>query len=344
MIIRMNGLVPPNVSINGRFLTNANGDIDTGDLGYEYLISTLSELRAETIEQKFYKIAPGDFMPVDVGFGAFSEEIIQNRTIQSGGSFYAGDIDTNSEASRIAQVDVGLDKIRMPNQNWAKTALWSIIDIAKSAKASNWDVLADKLKSVKTDWDLGIQETAFLGHPTVAGMTGLLNNAEVNINTTLITVPISEMSETQFNAFLAQALALYFANSNDTQDKPDTFVMPASDYLGLTSFTSTTFNNISKIEAMLNAFRKATDNPNFKIKGLSYAQANRNSDRGINKNRYALYKDDPDVLKLNIPVDFTMLEAGTADNFKWTQPAHGQYSGVLINREREVFYIDETAT
>ena len=41
-----------------------------------------------------------------------------------------------------------------------------------------------------------------------------------------------------------------------------------------------------------------------------------------------------------IPVDFTMLEARTLNSFDWEQLAYGQYSGVLVNREREVLYID----
>lgn len=342
MIMRMNGLLPGHMTIGGQMLTNANGDIDTSGIGYQYLIDTLSEIRAEVVEQKFYTIAPADFMPVDVGFGAWMDEIVQNLTFQTGGGFFDGDIDTNADTGRMAQVDTGLSPIRMPIITWAKQVVWTIADIAKAAAASNWDLVSGKMESLKTDWDLGIQEVAFLGHPAKPLVTGLLNDPEVNINTTLIPVPISSMTETQFSALVAGILAAYFTNSNDTEDKPDTFVIPANDYLGLTAPTSTTFMNISKIEYLNNSFQKATDNPNFRIKGLAYAQDNRNIDRGIDKNRYVLYKSDPKTMKLTIPVDFTMLESATANNFNWTQPAHGQYSGLLINRKREVLYLDET--
>ena len=344
MLLNTAGLLKPFMTVEGKILTNANGDIDTSGLGYQYVIDTLTEIRSNVIKQKFYKTAPGDFMPVDVGFGAWNDEIVQNLTIQSGGDFYSGDIDTSSDTSRLAQVDAGIAPIRMPNQIWAKQALWTIVDIAKSAAAGNWDAVASKIESLKTDWDLGVQETAFLGHPSISGMTGLLNNADVNINTTLITVPISEMSETQFTSFVSSVLGLYFGNSNNTQDKPDMLVMPADDYLGLVGPTSSTFMNISKIEYLQNAFVKATDNPGFQIKGLAYAQSAINASRSITKNRYILYKNDPDVMKLNIPVDFTMRDARSANDFNWTQPAVGQYSGLLVNRPREMYYIDETAT
>lgn len=342
MIIRMNGMLPGHMTVHGKLLTNQNGDIDTSGLGYQYMIDTLSEIRSEVIEQKFYRVAPADYMPVDVGFGAWNDEVIQNLTFYTGGSFFDGDIDTQSDTGRMAQVDTALAPIRMPIVTWGKQSVWTIADIAKAAAASNWDLVAGKMESQKTDWDLGVQEVAFLGHPSISTLTGLLNDGEVNINTTLITTPISSMTETQFNALVSGLLSAYFANSNDTEDKPNTFIIPATDYLGLTGPVSETYPNISKIEYLNNSFQKGTDNPNFKVLPLSYSQSNRNSARGVNQNRYVLYKNDPKTLKMTIPVDFTMLESATANNFNWTQPAYGQYSGCLINRKREVLYIDET--
>jgi len=150
------------------------------------------------------------------------------------------------------------------------------------------------------------------------------------------------MSSTEFTAFVAGLLPAYFANSNDTA-LPDTFVIPNSDYLGLGVPYSESFPNISKLQYMLDFLQKMTGNANFQILGLSYAQSNRNTDRGVGKNRYTLYKNDAETMKMAIPVDFTMLEADTTNKINWQQPAYGQYSGVLVSRKREVLYLDETA-
>lgn len=336
------GLNLPNFVADGRRLLNANGDIDTSSAGYQYIIDTLSYIRSNVIEQKFYEIAIADFIPVDVGEGAWMEDIIQNVTYNTGGSFFEGDIDTQTETNRIAQVGAGLDKISMPVKTWAKGTGWTIMEVAKAAAANNWDVVESKMRSLKKNWDLGVQETAFLGHPDLT-ITGLLNDAEVTINTTLITKSLSSMSETEFTAFVAGLLPAYFANSNDTT-LPDTFVIPNSDYLGLGVPYSSSFPNISKLQYMLDFLQKMTGNPNFQILGLSYAQSNRNTNRGIAKNRYTLYKNDPETMKMAIPVDFTMLEADTTNKINWQQAAYAQYSGVLVNRKREVLYLDETAT
>lgn len=328
--------------IGGRKLTNANGDIDVTSTGYQYIIDTLSYIRANVIEQKFYEVDIAAYVPMDVGEAAWMEEIVQNLIFNTGGSFYQGDVDTQGDTSRLAQVGTAVAPIRMPVKTWAKATGWTIMEISKAAAANRWDVVESKLKSLKKNWDLGIQETAFLGHPD-GTVTGLLNSAEVNINTTLITVPLTIMSEAQFTSFVGGLLGAYFINSNSTQ-LPDTFVIPTDDYLGLAVPYSTTFPNISKLQYLLDSLTRMTANPNFQILPLAYAQSAINAERGLSKNRYVLYKRDADDLAMSIPVDFTMLEADTTNKINWQQAAYGQYSGVLVNRKRGILYLDETST
>jgi len=336
-----NGLPLPQF-IGGRRLLNANGDIDASSSGYEYLITTLSYIRSKIVEQKFYEIAFGDYIPVDVGEGAWMEEIVQNLTFNTGGSFYSGDVDIQAETGRLAMVGAGLGKISMDVKTWAKGTGWTIMEISKAAAANNWDVVESKLRSLKKNWDLGVQETAFLGHPD-GTLTGLLNTSEVTINTSLITVTIAAMSAAQFTTFVAGLLPAYFTNSNSTS-LPDTLIIPNDSYLGLGVPYSTTFPNISKLQYMLDFLQRMTGNANFRILGLSYAQSAINASRSITKNRHVLYRNNPDTMKMAIPVDFTMLEADTSNKINWQQAAYGQYSGVLVNRKREVLYLDQTAT
>ena len=319
-------------------LLNAAGDIDPASAGYQYAIRTLSYIRSQIIEQKFYEIAIADYMPVEVGEGSWSEEIVQNLTFMQSGSFYDGDVTNQDQTGRLAQVNTGLDPIRMRTQIWAKATGWSIMEIERAAAAANWDVVESKLTSLKKNWDLGIQETAFLGHPD-GEITGLLNDSEVTINTTLIPVTLRAMTEAQFTTFVGGLLPAYFANSNDTAI-PDTFIIPNDDFLGLGVPYSPSFPNISKYQYLLDTLRATTGNTNFQILGLSYAQATRNASRGLNENRYVLYKNDPETLNMRIPVDFTMLEADTTNRMNWQQAAYGQYSGVLVNRKRELLYLD----
>ena len=327
------------VSILGMPLTNANGAIDPATTGFDYVTRTTSEIRAEIIEQTFYEVAPADFMPVDVGEAAWKDEIIQNLTYDLAGDFFQGDVDTLTGNGRISEVGTAMAPIRMKTVIWAKAAKWNVSEVSQAAASSNWDPIEGKMSTLKRNWDLGIQEVAFLGHPTETTVTGLLNNSEVTINTTLITKSLTSMSETEFTTFIGAAIGVYFANTNSTT-LPDTFLLPTDDFLGLTVPYSATYPNISKIAYMQDAFEKATANSNFQIKSLAYCQSANNAIRGIDKERYVFYKNEKKTLKMTIPVDFNMFESRTTNGLFWEQPAMGQYSGVLINKVPEVLYCD----
>jgi hypothetical protein len=323
-------------SILGKSMFNSNGDVDVNSTGFKYIISTLSYIRSKIIEQKFFEVDIADYLPVDVGEAAFSDEIVQNTEFYTGGSFFEGDVDQGG--SRISQVDATMVANKMPVRNWRKKVNWTLFEIQQAAVASRWDPVEAKMRSLKKNWDLGIQELAFLGRPGDTVMTGLLNNAVVTINTTRITKKISAMAASDFSTFIAGILGDYYANSNSTT-LPDTFVMPTADYLGLGVLVPGTVGTypVSMKQYLENMFKSMTNNDKFKILPVAYATA-ANSRSDFTKDRYVLYRRDPETLSLSIPVDYTMAEPRTVDSMDWLQLAYGQYSGVLVNRPREVLY------
>jgi len=326
------------LTVKGLPLFNSSGDIDVSASGFKFLIDSMSFIRAQVIKQVFYEISIADYLPVDVGEAAWKSEVVQNLEFYEGGSFSEGC--TNQGGSRTATVDTALSQIRMPVRTWKKKAAWNIAQIAEAANVGNWDPVEAKLRSLKKNWDLGIQELAFNGLPGDTDLTGFLTNASVNINTTLISEDVSGMSDTEFQAFVKGLLNAYYANSNSTR-MPDSMTMPTADYLGMATAASATFPNITKLEYLENALKRMTANDGFKIRPLTYAQSANNP---AAKDRYVLYRNDPEVMKLTIPVDITMNQAYTLNGFDFEQLAYGQFSGVLVNRPREVLYFDKTAT
>ncbi len=348
MIQKMEGLLKPYMSIGGKMITNANGDIDTELGGFDIAIDTLTQIRKDVVEQKFFEVAPADYVPVDVGFGAYNEEIVQNLTFQTGGDAFAGDVDMQNASSRLVQTDVAIAPMRMPINTWAAQTVWSIIEVAKASVAGNWDVISARLAGLKKTWDLMVQEVAFLGHPRVTEMTGLINDPEVNINNTLIPKPVSAMNAKEFQNFSSGLIAAYVDNSQYTQDKPDMLLVPTDEYFKLvrtlaevTTAEGTMTTPISRLEYLRKSLAEATRSATFRVEPMAYCIADKNASRGINKNRFVLYKKDPQSMKMTIPIDFTSLPQDTSNSMNWVQPAYGQYSGVLIARKREVLYFDQ---
>lgn len=325
-------------------LRNANGDVDASSLGYQYTIQTTTQIRAQVIRQKFYEIPFADYVPVVPGTGAWMEDIKTNLVYDSAGAFETGVISVASGPSQIATVDVGTAPVTAKIATWAKGYMYTIPEVQKALAANNWDVVSSKMEVLKRNWDLGLQKVSFLGfQPDLTNMPGLLTNASVNANTSVITKNISSMTAAEFATFVAAILSAYFSNSNSTV-LPDSFEIPMSDYLGLVTPVASGFPVVSQLDYLLDAFKKATQNPNFKIYGLAYGDATNNAGyvSVAGKYRYVLYRNDPETIKMDLPVDFILTPAGTSNNFQWQGIGAGQFTGAIAYRPAEILYFDHS--
>ncbi len=313
---------------------NATGDTADSATGYQIVIDTLTYIKKQVSEQKFYEVAPADFIPLAVGDGAFAANILTNRTYQVSDDFESGNLRTGVDSARLAQVDVAIDSKNMKVINWAKGVDYSIFDIEQALVANNWDPIEQKHRARKKNWDLGIQKIAFLGStldPT--GVPGFLTSTAINTNTSVIQKLISSMSASEFSTLVQTILAAYFANTNSTV-LPDRCLIPMNDYLGLAVPVSSTYPNIPMIDYLTMAFQKICG-PNFKILPTAYATPANNASVGLNKTCYMLYRYDAESVRMDIPVDYTTTQANSINNFQFEDVAYGQYTGVGFYRQLE---------
>jgi hypothetical protein len=327
--------------VNQRFeALNAAGDVQADALGVKQGVDTLTAFAKKIVEQKFFTFPIADYVPMDVGFGAWLKNIEQAREYAIGGSFYEGDMSDHAGEGKIAEVTAGLDMVSIPVQSWAKKISTTTFQIQAAQKgAIGWDELTAKIRSLKKNWDLGIQENAMLGHKINRKIPGLLTNQEATSVTNLITVPLSSMTQAQMQAFISQVLTVYRQNCENTA-YPNMFVVPESDWNGLGNPFPQSVAQITILEYLTKMFKDMTMNQNFKILPMAYANAANMAKRGENLNRYALYNYDTDSLVFNIPVDFNIISGLIVDGITFPQTAIGQYSGVLVKRVPELLYLD----
>jgi hypothetical protein len=319
-----------------RFI-NAAGAIDTGSLGYQIAIDTLTAIRRDVVEQKFFEIPFADFVPLVVGEGAFAQNILTNLVLSTGEDFEAGNINTGHNNTRISTVDAGVTPKTVQVINWAKEIGYTVFDIQQAVTASNWDLIEGKLRALKKNWDLGLQEIAFLGSKTNAGVPGLLTSKEVNVNKTLITKALAEMTADELNAFAAKFLSTCFDNANKTQ-LPNRLLLPASDYLGLVNAQSAQFAIKSKLEFLEEAFAKVV--PGFKITFTPYGELASMKSRGVTATRYVAYRNEAETARMDVPVDFQTTAPNSLNNFSFQSVAYGQYTGAQFYRPAEALYFD----
>lgn len=313
-------------------------------LGYEIPITTLTTIMKKITEQKFFEIAPADYLPVRVGEGAWSSQLTTYRSFDLAAEFEEGILNTGANNTRLANADAGVDALNIKVNNWAKSIGWSIFDLEQAAKSGNWDLVTAKERSRKKNWDLGIQRVAFLGargqNGSGGACLGLLNQSGINVNTTVIDEAISGMDTTELKALCATIVEAYRANNNRTAF-PTHFIVPESDYNGMASTVSPTFPIKSILQLLEEMFQTITRNKNFKILPLAYAD---DAYSGLGVQRYVLLNYDEESIRMDIPVDYTNTLANSLDNFMFQNTGYGQFTGVLAYRPLELLYFDYTPT
>lgn len=316
--------------------------VNTDQSAYDQVVTTLTDITNKVIRQKFYQVNIPDFVDVEVGRAAFMQEILHNAIVDVSGDFEAGVINTGSEA-RMDYSDVAIAPRKYPILNWAKKSVYSIFDVQQAFKAVNFDIIEEMAKARKRNWDLGIQETIFNGSKVQSSVTGLINNASVTSNTTLMSKKIVAMTDAEFQAFVGAICNSFYANSNQTA-MFNRFFIPPSDFNGLSQAASVTFPNISRLQYLTNAIKEIVEAygvTDFKILPLAYLEKDRmNANVGVNKYRYILANKNADTYYAPIPVDFTMTQYGTLDNFNFYNTAYGQFAGTVVLRPKEILYVD----
>ncbi len=334
------------LSMDSRSMTilNAAGDIDPATTGYQYTLQTTTLIRAKVIKQKFYTVPVADFLPVIHGEGAWMDENKTNLVYDVAGAFETGIISVANAPAQLSTVDIATAPVTQKVITVAKGYQYSNPEVQKALASANWDVIQSKLETLKKHFDLGLQKIGFLGlSADETDVPGLLTQTSVNINTTDLTQNISSMNYTQFGTLVSVLLKDYAVNCAYTE-VPDTFIIPMDDFLGLGTPINPQFPNISMLEYLENMFKRMTGNANFRVLGLAYSNLAQNagyvSTNG--KNRYVLYKNDPDCLWMDVTVPFLLTPAGTSNNFNWQGVGVVQFSGVMVARPATVTYFDHS--
>lgn len=321
-----------------QFFDPSTGEIMKNSLGYQQVITTLTAVGRKISEQKFYEIAPADYVPIVMGNGAYKRQILNWRTFVKGEGFESGIMGNSSNNARVSLVDAAYDSINQNVLAWAKSIEYNLFELQEALQANTlFSLIEARELARRKQWDLGIQKTAFLG---IGAETGLLNNANVHTDTTTITKKISAMSASEFNTFAGLVYEQYRSNCARTA-RPTHLILPESDWNGLINWPDSTYPLRTKISLLEEAFRTITQRADFKILPCAYCdKANFDSTNNI----YVMLNYDETSVKMDIPIQYTATAAGTINGFTWENVAYGQFTGVVAQREKEMLYFTNTAT
>ena len=316
---------------NRCLIRNANGDVNDAALALQVTIDTITYLRKSIVTQSFYEVPLAKYGLIEQGDGAFMQNILVTREYDMSDDFEAGNMNQGANGERLSEADTATDAVNVPLRNWAKGVRWNLFEVQQAMQRNNWDVIAGRMRSRKKNFDLGIQRTFFLGSVTDSNYPGLLNNANITVNTTLITALINSLTAANFQLFVQGIVQAYQANCAYVK-YPDFFIIPQDDWNGLGTATSSVYPIGTMLDYLKKLFRDICGE-HFEILPSAYGvPANNAAWTGLNKHLYLLGKRDGDSGHMNIPLDMIVTAPGTADNFNYACAGYAQYSGYNIFR------------
>lgn len=308
--------------------------------GLEKTITTLTQIIADVQRQKFYTVAEPltSYVPIEMGTGAYGKQLFQYAVAQVGDNFEAGIIQPGNGINKDANIDITIDGTSIRNNFW-RMKYEATKEILESARvnAQTFSYIEEQERARLKTSQLGIQKILFKG--TDDGLnTGLLNNPDVTVNTSLLPANISAMSITQLTNFAKTAISTFFTNSNSTTF-PNTWLMPTSDYMSLGVPINPEFPIGTIREFLERAFIDAGAPADFKILHTVY----NNTASSTGAGRHVLYNRDSDVLTMYIPKPYTPYPLYPVGSLDMISDAEMQFTGVWVKRPAEMLYMDVTA-
>lgn len=331
----MSGLFNKEEYANGLRVNNAVFD----EIGAEQTITTLTGVIEGVLEQKFYELngqnLSRDFIPVIIGKNNYRPELFKYASAQVGSSFKSGIVSPGNGINRDAQTDIAISGKSLKNYCWRmKYEVTNEIAKQMARGLVPFDYVGELEKARLKTWQLGLQDIAFNG--VNAESTGLLNNANVTVNTTLMPANLASMTIEQLNNFAGTAIATFFANSNSTET-PNRLALSTADYMALGTAVNPEYPIKNKKEYLLDAFKSATGREDFKIVHSVYAE-----NAGVaGATRSILYKHDPEVLAMYV-MPYKPYPLFPVNALDMVSDAEGQFTGVEVFRDKEMLYMDVT--
>ena len=323
-------------------VNNAVAFASGNPIGLEQNLTTLTQLLANVQRQKFYTLngqALTDFIPIEMGTGAYAKQFTQFAVAQVGDSFETGIVQAGNGINKDANVDIAIDTINIRNNFW-RMKYQATNEIVRMAQVNQetFSYIEELERARLKTYQLGLQKIAFKG--TDDGLNeGLLNLSGVTVNTNLMPASFASMTEQQLINFVTSAMTTYFQQTNSTVF-PNTFVVPTSDLAGLATYISATYPfGETRKEFLERAFKSAGAPADFKILHTVYNQTAGTS----GGSRYVLYNRDADTLSMYIPRPYTPYPLYPVGALDMVSDAEAQFTGVWAKRPQEILYMDITA-
>ena len=195
-----------------------------------------------------------------------------------------------------------------------------------------FDVYEEKERARYKKWQLGLQDAYFLGLDD-ARSYGLLNQPDAIVDTSFMTKNLSEMSDDEFSAWVAEIRGRYNNTTNSTANF-NRIALPQAEYFSLDRPFGTF--GITRRQVLEEVVR-ANDGK------IVYSRYNTTAGTG-GKPRYAVYRHDADYIEGFIPLPYTPYPLYPVNALDMISNCMAQFVTPQLKRKNTLIYWDVTAS
>ena len=326
---------------NFKQVMRAKNALDVSTLGLGRAVTTLTGIIRDVIETKYYTTpAPlTDYVKINAsGEGAYMKELVQLTEANLSASFKECVVNPYSTGfHNDATADVALDNIAQRNNFYRQSISLSHEEIESAGRALiPYNITDRKERSRYKNWQLGIQDTMFVGLNDNRTF-GLLNQPDVTVDTSLFPVALQNMTPEQLNNWVGTVLNT-FGESNNYTFMPNRLYLPTPMYLALGKQMNPNFPLKNLRQTVEDAFAEVTGD--FKIVHAAYGMDMGTKGLG----RAVLYNNNDDNVVMHTPVNYTPLPLFPVNSLDMMSQAMGQFTGVWVKRPTTMLYMDVQGT
>lgn len=290
-------------------------------------------------EREYPEVQLANFVPITQQ-GDESIDALDYGEIEGTQDLENGLIDENTTS--LETEDLSITAKKGIYLSWAKSAVYTSEAVAR-AKRLDIELDTAKLRNLERVALLTMQKTALVGHKKIAGVQGLLTNANVKVNDLTAGTAISAMTGAEARAFFLSLIEFGY-KQNGGLLIPNTIAIDSKDLMALASKYDNSIGAVNGGVNALTAIKEALSQStgvDVNIVGIPLGFAQDLGGKG--KNRAVVYTKSEDVLSTDWALSPTAMQPFQRSVLSWEIAVKAKFTGTLIRQLDKVAYVNYKA-
>lgn len=306
---------------------------DNPQQAYSFLLSQTAYIEQEVYKIQYPEIVYQQLIPIDTSAGEWAKSVTYFSMDKVGAANWL-----NHMASDMPFADINRNKFEQGIEMAGIGYTYTLEEIGQTMMIPGLNLTAERAEAARFGYEMFMDNYAYKGS-TAKGVTGLFNNPYV----TVVTAATGASGSTHWSVKTADEIISDVQNAltgvyqgSLTVEMADTVLMPIGEMQKLANVRiPNTYGNALDYLAKYNLYTFNTGAP-LTIRGVLGLES-AGADGG---GRMIVYRNDPRVLKLHIPMPHRFLPVFQRSALQFDVPGIFRVGSVEVRRSGAIRYVD----